>query len=222
MAKELVANASIDLEALRDGHAQARQHNRDEAAGAGAVHVIEVVAWQQLVLVKAPAAAAGYRPLFVLQSSLALGDLMHEALHNEQAGVAANASTVCSRFGQRFLNPVAANTADVPSVRIRSSQQLCFPTAVLHASPVLSAMVADVPVVRMLSGRDGESWGGWSDILEAVGALYAAVWSLAREGESEDRALRRIAASSCLFAEGLLALHKAHAASCPAARSKHA
>lgn len=33
-------------------------------------------------------------------------------------------------------------------------------------------MVADVPVVRMLSGRDGESWGGWSDMVEAVAALY--------------------------------------------------
>lgn len=25
-------------------------------------------------------------------------------------------------------------------------------------------MVAEVPVVRMLSGRDGESWGGWRDM----------------------------------------------------------
>ena len=60
----------------------------------------------------------------------------------------------------------------VPSVKIKSSQQLCLPTSPLQASPVLSAMVADVPVVRMLSGRDGESWGGWSDMVEAVAALY--------------------------------------------------
>lgn len=47
----------------------------------------------------------------------------------------------------------------LPSVNMRSSQQLCLSTAPLQLSPVLSAMVPEVPVVRMLSGRDGDSWG---------------------------------------------------------------
>ena len=46
----------------------------------------------------------------------------------------------------------------IPSVSIKSSQQLYLSTSPLQASPVLSAMVADV---LMLSGRDDESWGGW-------------------------------------------------------------
>jgi hypothetical protein len=69
----------------------------------------------------------------------------------------------------------------VPSVRIKSSQQLCLSTSPLQASPVLSAMVADVRMLSgrddeswgggWLGGRDGDSWGGWSDMVEAVGAL---------------------------------------------------
>ena len=47
----------------------------------------------------------------------------------------------------------------VPSVNMRSCQQEALSTALFQASPVLSVMVAEVPVVRMLSGRDGESWG---------------------------------------------------------------
>ena len=61
-----MTDASVDIEALGDSHTQAGQHHRDEAAGAGAIHVVEVVAWQQLVLVKVAAAAARYRPLLVL------------------------------------------------------------------------------------------------------------------------------------------------------------
>jgi hypothetical protein len=54
---------------------------------------------------------------------------------------------------------------------MRSSQQLSRSTVVRHVSPVLSAMVADVPVVRMLSGRAGEGTcrGGCS----MVGAVYS-------------------------------------------------
>jgi hypothetical protein len=59
----------------------------------------------------------------------------------------------------------------VPRVKMRSSQQLSRSTVVRHVSPVLSAMVADVPVVRMLSGRAGEGTcrGGCS----MVGAVYS-------------------------------------------------
>lgn len=66
VAEELMADASVDVEALRDSHAQARQHHGYEAAGAGAIHIVEVVAWQQLVFVKVAAVAARYRPLLFL------------------------------------------------------------------------------------------------------------------------------------------------------------
>lgn len=71
----------------------------------------------------------------------------------------------------------------LPSVNMRSSQQLCLSTAPLQLSPVLSAMVPEVPVVRMLSGRDGDSWGGWSDMSARllVGTMYGGL--LGREGE---------------------------------------
>jgi hypothetical protein len=52
MTEQLLPHASVDLETLRYSHAQTRQHHRDQPAGAGAVHVVEVVAWQELVLVK--------------------------------------------------------------------------------------------------------------------------------------------------------------------------
>jgi hypothetical protein len=51
-----------------------------------------------------------------------------------------------------------------PSVKTKSSQQLFLSTAFLQDSPVLSAIVAEVPVLRMLSGRNGESWGSSSDM----------------------------------------------------------
>ena len=95
MAEEFVADAPVNVQTLWHGHAQARQHDGDEASGAGAIHVVEVVAWQQFVLVEVPAVAAGHGSLFFLQSSLAQGDFMHKALDDEQAGVAADASTIC-------------------------------------------------------------------------------------------------------------------------------
>jgi hypothetical protein len=63
----------------------------------------------------------------------------------------------------------------VPNVKIKSSQQLCLSTSPLQASPVF--MVADVRMLRgrddeswggWLGGRDGNSWGGWSDMVEAL------------------------------------------------------
>src|SRR5690242_5866547 len=94
MTEEFVADAPVDFEALRHGHAQARQHDCDEAACAGAVHVVEVVTWQQLVLVKVVTCAAWHGPILLLQASLALGDFVHEALDDEQAGVASNAAAI--------------------------------------------------------------------------------------------------------------------------------
>lgn len=49
----------------------------------------------------------------------------------------------------------------VPSVNIRSSQQLSSVTETLHVCPVLSAAEAEVPVVIIESAR-GESTGGAS------------------------------------------------------------
>lgn len=57
---------------------------------------------------------------------------------------------------------------------MRSSQQLCLSTAPLQVSPVLSAMVPEVPVVRMLSGRNGDSWGSCNDMMARllIGTMY--------------------------------------------------
>lgn len=62
----------------------------------------------------------------------------------------------------------------IPNVKMRSSQQLCLSTALFHVSPVLSVIVPEVPVVLMLSGRDGDSWGGCKDIMARLlfGAMY--------------------------------------------------
>src|SRR5690242_19291830 len=61
------------------------------------------------------------------------------------------------------------HSAYAPRVNIKSSQQVHLSTAPRHDSPVLSFMVAEVPVVRMLSGRDGESWGARRDMVGGVG-----------------------------------------------------
>lgn len=60
------------------------------------------------------------------------------------------------------------NQLDLPSVRMRSSQQFSAVTFIFQVSPVLSSCVALVPVVLILSGRDAGSRGG-CNMLEARG-----------------------------------------------------
>jgi hypothetical protein len=52
------------------------------------------------------------------------------------------------------LDPSPHREADIPSVRIRSSQQFSFVTAAFQVSPVISICVALVAFVRMLSGLE--------------------------------------------------------------------
>ena len=47
----------------------------------------------------------------------------------------------------------------IPSVSIKSSQQLSLVTFIFQVSPVLSCTVALVPVVLILSGRETGSGG---------------------------------------------------------------
>ena len=60
------------------------------------------------------------------------------------------------------------NQLDLPSVRMRSSQQFSVVTFIFQVSPVLSSCVALVPMVLILSGRDAGSRGG-CNMLEARG-----------------------------------------------------
>jgi hypothetical protein len=74
MAEQLVTNTSVDLQALWYSHTEPCQHHW---------HVVEVVAWQQLVLVEVLSGAASHRPFVSLKPLLALGDFVHELLEDE-------------------------------------------------------------------------------------------------------------------------------------------
>lgn len=94
MTKELVADTSVDLEALRDRHTKTRKHHRYQPARACAVHVVEVVTREQFALVEVLPCASRHRSLFSLYASFAFRDFVHELLEDEQAGVASNTAAI--------------------------------------------------------------------------------------------------------------------------------
>ena len=110
MTEEVVSHLTIDLQALWNCHAKPPQHDRYETACARAIHVIEVVTWQQLVLVECSSRRVGNRAVLVLQSSFALGNLVHESLEDDEAGVATNTAAIYGSSQSHCLSDLIQGT----------------------------------------------------------------------------------------------------------------
>lgn len=66
MTKELVADTPVNFKTLWYRHAKTSEHDGDQSTSTCAVHVVEIVAWQKLVLVECLPRAASNRALFSL------------------------------------------------------------------------------------------------------------------------------------------------------------
>jgi hypothetical protein len=95
VSKQIVPYLAVDFQTLGYCHAQPCQHNRYQTACACAVHEVEVVTGEKLILVEYVSVGAGDSAFVALQAAFAFGDFVHETLEDEQAGVASDATTIC-------------------------------------------------------------------------------------------------------------------------------